>query len=139
MNRKKYIIASIVVGLVAYACDFVLHGVILADAYKANEHLFGGMDQMMKYIWVNPIAYFSLSFLLGYVFIRGYENLGIMEGVRFGVLIGLLMHVPRFCFEVMYYPYPKIFDISNLIGGFITCVLMGIVFALIYKPLPKTA
>jgi len=139
VNRKKYIIASVVVALVAYAFDFIVHVLILADAYKANEALFGSMDQMMKYIWLNPIAYFSLSFALGFIFIKGYENRGIMEGVRFGLLTGILMHVPRFCFEVMYYPYPKIFDVSNLVFGLIIFVILGIVFSLIYKPLPKAA
>lgn len=138
MNVKKFVIASIVVAVVAYALDFLLHGLILMDAYKAHPDLFGSMEQMTKWMWLLPIGYFSLTFVMGYIFIKGYEGKGLMEGLRFGLMMGLFMQVPRFVFEVVYLPYPKIFDIVNLVGGMVEFLIFGILFAVIYKPLPKS-
>jgi hypothetical protein len=134
MNRKSYIIASIVVGIVAWILDFLLHGLILADAYQQNVALFGSMEQMTKYMWLSPVAYFSYSFVAGYIYIKWMDAGGLMEGLHFGTCMAILLAVPRFCFEVMYFPYPKIFDIANLIQGLIKFILMGIIFAVMYKP-----
>ena len=138
MNRKKYFISSIGAGLASYVVDFLTHVVVLGNEYKEHQSLFAGMDKMMKWIWLNPFAYFVPSFILGYVFIKGYEGRGVAEGVRFGILMGLLMEVPRFCFMTMYYDFPMVFDGVSLIAGLIKWVLVGILFAVLYKPVGKT-
>ncbi|MBM3328179.1 MAG: hypothetical protein FJY67_01740 [Calditrichaeota bacterium] len=97
------------------------------------------MEQMGKYMFLIPVMYFSLAFGLGYIFIKGYENRGLMEGLRFGLIIWVMMSIPRFCAEVIYYRIPKVFDITNLVAGLVIFPILGILFALIYKPAEKPA
>ncbi len=139
MNRKKYIISSIVAGLVSYVVDFLTHVVVLGDAYKAHMDLFAPMEKMMRWMWLNPIAYFLPTFILGYIFIKGYEGRGLQEGLRFGFWIALLLEVPRFCFMTMYYNFPMEFDGVSLIAGLVKWILVGIIFAAIYKPVEKAS
>jgi len=134
MNRKKYILAAIAAAFAAYAVDFLTHGLILADAYAEFASKFAPMEKMMKWIWLNPIAYFGTAFLFGYFYLRGYEGEGIAGGVKFGFMMGLLLEVPRFCFMTMYYDIPMIFDGASLIAGLVKFILLGVIFAAIYKP-----
>jgi len=135
MNRKKYIIASIVAALAAYLVDFLTHGFILASAYKEHSELFADMEKMTKWMWLNPIMYFGTAFLAGWFFLRGYDNTGIREGLKFGLALGLLLEVPRFCAMMMYYNSLPIFDVTALIAGLVKFILVGVLFAAIYKPL----
>ena len=128
---------AIAAALIAYAIDFVTHGMILMKAYSECQGMFGSEAQIEKWIWLNPIAYFGMTFLLGWFFIRGYANRGVMEGLIFGVMAGLLMEVPRFCFMVMYYNQPAIMDAVPLIAGMVKFILIGIAFGAIYKPATK--
>ena len=69
-----------------------------------------------------------------YIFTRGYEGKGIMEGVRFGALVSFLMAGAWSVDVHVIYPVPANVASIWLISGFISFMIAGAIFAAIYKP-----
>ena len=91
MNKKNFVFTSIIVFVAFQVLNFVIHSLILMKAYQAMENVW--RPDMMGKMWIIYVTSFIFSFLFVYIFSKGYEGRGIAEGVRFGLIIGLLMNV----------------------------------------------
>jgi len=132
MNVKRYLLASVAVFVTGMVLDQLIHNVILKATYESLKHLWRpDMDSLM---WIRPVMGLILSFLLTYIFIKGYEGQGIMEGVRFGAVMGLFTSIPMAygTYIIIAIPYPLAFQ--WFVYGLIEYILFGIVLAAIYKP-----
>ena len=132
MNKKRFIIASIVIFVAILLLDMLEHGVVLMRAYEETTSLWReNMNTLMWIMWLGNIVF---SFLFVFIFIKGYENKGIMEGIRFGIIIGLLMNVVGIFSQYVIYPLPLLMAVQWFVYGLIRFVIYGILTALIYKP-----
>ncbi|MBU1076041.1 MAG: hypothetical protein KKH98_02025 [Spirochaetes bacterium] len=131
MNTKRFILASFIVFILYQALDFLIHGVILGSQYMAIQNVW--RPDMQKMMWIMWITTCAFSFLFVYIFSKGYEGKGIMEGVRFGLVAGLLIQVLNFNGYVIY-PIPLQLAIQWFVFGTIQITILGLVAGLIYKP-----
>ena len=69
-----------------------------------------------------------------YIFIKGYEGKGVVEGVRYGFRIGILMNVMGMFNQYAVYPIPFTLAIQWFIFAMIEFIICGIIVSLIYKP-----
>jgi len=85
-------------------------------------------------MWMMMVSGAVMIFMFCYIFTKGYEGKGIMEGVRFGALVGLMMAGPLAIDPHVIYPVPA--DVASiwLISGVGSLVVAGAIFAAIYKP-----
>jgi len=134
MNAKKYIIGSLVVFIVMYALEFGLHGMILAGAYNSIQHILRPEADMMTYMPAMVIGFLLYAFGFCYLFTRGYEGKGIAESLRFGFYIGFFFGVSSAMIEYAVYPISGWIMLAYFIGYPIMNMIMGAVFAAIYKP-----
>ena len=132
MNVKRFVSAVIVVFIAFQIFDYIIHGIILAPAYQKLESIW--RPEMMSKMWIMYITSLILSLLFVYIFTKGYEARGIGEGIRYGLLIGLLMNVVGVFNQYVVYPIPFALAIQWFIYGTIEFVICGIIAALIYKP-----
>src|SRR4030095_1607454 len=90
----KLILSTIVVGIVLFLLGWLFYGFLLANFFKEYYgHLSRG-DADMK-VWAFGVASFIQAFFLYLIYSKGYQGGSpIMEGFRFGSLIGLLSGVP---------------------------------------------
>jgi hypothetical protein len=88
---KKVLIGSVVVYVILEVLDFLIHGVILAPAYVATQHLW--RPDMMDKMWIMYIVAAVVSFFFALIFSKGYEGKGIIEGIRYGLYVGVMMGV----------------------------------------------
>ena len=132
MNIKRFLIASIAVFVAFQAMDFIIHGVILMSTYQALQSVW--RPDMMEMMWIMRVGGLVMSFLLVYIFVKGYEGKGILEGVRFGLVTGLLMQgVGSFMSYVMY-PLPLMLAVWWALLGTAEFIVVGIIAAAIYRP-----
>ena len=134
MNTKKWIITSLVVFVAATILDFIIHVLILSEAYEATSHLWrpeAEMNQMMAIMWFSGLIF---SFLFVFVFAKGYEGRGIMEGVRFGLIIGIFFMLPMSLGNYAAMPIPFSLALNWFILGIIEFIILGVLAALLYKP-----
>lgn len=136
MNTKKLIIAVIAVFILLEVSNYLIHSVILASTYMQEtvSKAFRPMAEMEAKMWRMWIADFVFSFFFVFIFTKGYQNKGIMEGVRYGVYIALFMNFSAAVAQNVVYPIPYTLALQWFIYGFIQMVLLGVVAAYIYKP-----
>ena len=135
MNWKKILIAFIVVYIVGMIYNYLVHGMLLAGSYQALDSVWRPQADMQKLMWVNFITGTFISFFLVYIFVKGYEGRGIMEGVRYGIVMWAFVSIPMSFGQYMVYPLPYSLIWKWLISDLIIFVITGVILALIYKPL----
>jgi len=86
---KKIIIGSLVVFVIFEVMDFIVHGVILGHAYATMINVW--RPDMMQKMWVLHVVKIVVAFMFVFIFSKGYEGKGLMEGVRYGFYIGLML------------------------------------------------
>lgn len=131
MNLKRYTFASLAAFLIFQILDFIIHGVILSKTYKELVSIW--RPNMESIMWIMTITSLFMSFLLVYVFVKGYENRGILEGLRFGVISGLLVYAVNSINQYVIYPVPCSLLLKWLAFGMFEFIVVGVVISLIYK------
>ncbi|OGB62520.1 MAG: hypothetical protein A2Y94_07450 [Caldithrix sp. RBG_13_44_9] len=134
MNTKKWVIASLVIFVVDQALSFLFHWVIMSGAYEATASLWRPMEEMNRMMWMMWVSGLVWAFLFVYIFAKGYEGKGIMEGVRFGLLVGVFFSLPMSLGTYASMPITGTIAIGWFIYGVIDITILGILAALLYKP-----
>lgn len=139
MNVKKLIIAFVVVFILLEATNYLVNMVILSSTYADPEisKVFRPMAEMDAKMWMMRIADLVYSFFFVFIFVKGYENRGIMEGVRYGIYMGIFIQFMAAVAQHVVYPLPASLAVQWFIYGLIESVIFGVAAAMIYKP--KTA
>jgi len=133
MNIKRFLAGGLAIFVIFQVCDFVIHGLILGDVYMSMMNVW--RPDMMSLMWIMYVSSFVFSFLMMYVFVKGYEGRGIPEGIRFGILIGILTNGIGAFYQYALYPLPFSLIIQWFVYGLVEFILAGIAAAAIYRPL----
>ena len=87
MNTQRFFMAAVAV-FVTFGIVYVGAMFLLADQYNAIREALNFRETEGMASWVGRILY---SLVFCYIFLQGYENKGVGEGLRYGLLIGLLL------------------------------------------------
>lgn len=139
MNIKKWIIASIVIFILDQILIWIIHGIILKGCYEATAHLWrptAEMNQMMWLMWLSGLIW---AFLFVYIFAKGYEGKGLIEGFRYGIVIGIFFSLTTSLGTYSVQPIGFGLAASWFISGFIQIIIYGLIAALIYAPKAQTS
>jgi len=141
MNWKRLWLTALVVFIVAWITNILIHGPILGGFYGRPDVVaaFRTEAQMNQYMWVMIITGAIFSFFFAYIFAKGYEGKGMAEGIRYGIIIGLFYCYVTSFDQFVIYPIPYGLAWLWVITGLIQSIILGIVAALIYKPRQATA
>lgn len=83
-------------------------------------------------IWLFYVVYLIAAFFFTLIFSRGYEGTGIMEGLRYGFYVGMLLAVPMAYGSYAAMPIKYSLALSWFLSGLVEYVIAGIVVALVY-------
>jgi len=138
MNCKRFFVASIVIFVVLEAMEYVINNYLMVASYEALKAIW--RPDMMEKMWIFHPVMLLVSLLFTYIFIKGRENKGLMEGVRYGIIIWLFTSVP---YSLSYYvtiPIPFTLVVKWVAIGLAEMLVAGLLAAAIYKPAaPKAA
>lgn len=132
MNFKRFIFSVLAFFIVFEVLNFVIHNLILSSAYEAIMDIW--REDLMSKMWIMHVTTFIMAILFVYIFVKGYEGKGIGEGIRFGLILGLLMNVVGMFNQYAVYPIPFNLALQWFIYGLIQFVICGVVVSIIYKP-----
>ena len=131
-NMKRFIVAVIAVWIVNIIIRYVLNMVILDWSIAAGSR---GEEQMTAWVFIMSfIGRLVFAFMFCFIFIKGYEGKGILEGLRFGFYIGILVCLPNLIDYSAFFTWPAKLAMGAPIGEFIITVILGVVVSLVYKP-----
>lgn len=136
MNWKKLWLAVVLVFVAYFATNMLIHTVILGGTYMKPDiqNAMRPEAEMHRFFWVRIVTMAVFAFFFTFIFAKGYERKGIMEGVRFGVYITLFYFFVTCFDQFIIYPIPYFVVWYWIAAGLVQAVIMGIIVALVYKP-----
>jgi hypothetical protein len=78
------------------------------------------------------VIYLFVAFFFTLIFSKGYEGKGIMEGLRYGFYVGMMMAVPMAYGMYGSMPIPYSLALQWFLYGLIEYLLCGMAVALVY-------
>ncbi len=134
MNWKQFVIA-VIVGFVALGVmDFIVNVVLLADAYESlMGTVFRSEVDMNSKMWAFYLGEFIFVLLFVWVYSYGLKGKGIMEGLRYGLYIGLMLWVLSSLAMWAMFPVTAWLAWMWIIFGVIEMVILGLIVGAIYK------
>lgn len=129
MNVQRFGMAAVAV-FVVFGVVYVGASYLFADQFKALMEAFSMSEEPAMITWVGRVLY---TLVFCYIFVQGYENKGIAEGVRYGLLIGLLL----LGINLDWFGYLSIATGDAAVGwvvDFVASIAAGATIAAIYKP-----
>lgn len=132
INILRFLIATIAGFAFLFATDFVIHQHLLMDLYEQTKELWRPPEAMMSFFPLMLGSQLLMSAITAMIFTRNYEEKGIMEGVRFGFLLGLLFAL-MMSMSYVWMPIPIALAGSWGAAGLFQGLGLGIIFALTYR------
>jgi hypothetical protein len=131
MNKLRLILTIVVIFVLANFSGFFIHAIWLKQDYMpiAQHYRPEGQEKMLFIV----LAY--LSFAIGSVLVygRGVEDKAALgQGVRFGLLMFLILTVPSFFIAYAVQPVPAVLMSKQVLAEFADKILLGIVTAFLY-------
>ena len=131
MNMKRFLLTALVVFIVHEFLGFIIHQVLLTPFYQETYSLWRMPEEINMGLIVLVAAIWSLLFT--YIFTKGYEGKGPMEGIRYGLLVGLLITVPMAFATYAVQPISLSLAMAWFVYGTVQIVVCGLAAALVYE------
>ena len=132
MNRVRLLLTIAVIAVLSTFSGFFIHAIWLKQDYMVVSQLYRPEDQMKMLFII--MAYVSFAVGSVWVYAHGVESnkpvLG--QGVRFGVLMFLILAVPSFFIAYAVQPIPAVLFSKQVLSELANKVLLGVVTALVY-------
>ena len=133
MNVERLAAAALVSWLAHLALTSVIWGMVLPDLFRQNAALLRTPSDM------NLVLGYGASlvgfFVFSYAYAKGYEGgAGLVEGLRYGVLIGLLLAVFAGVWGYVMMPISAVFATAMIVDSIVEMAAYGAIVGLIYKP-----
>lgn len=132
LNIKKLTLAVVAVFVFILFSDYLIHEVLLKSSYEATLSLWRPPAEMGSYVVYMLFGQFLIAKFFTVIFAKGYEGKGIVEGVRFGLLMGFFCAGGYFI-QYATTPMPSSLLWSWVIAGIVQLMGAGVVAALVYK------
>ena len=91
MNTNKYVISSLAASVFFFLYGWVIYDLLFADYVASISPSAFAIPPGQENLLYIGLGCLLQGFILTYIFISGLENKGLMEGVRFGLMIALFM------------------------------------------------
>jgi hypothetical protein len=127
---KKFWIGFVAVFVALVAMDFVINTMLMKEDYAATAALWRPEAEMK--IWIFQLVAAFVAFFFTLIFSKGYEGKGILEGVRYGFFVGMMMAVPMAYGSYGAMPISYGFALKWFIFGMIEYIVGGVILAAIY-------
>ena len=133
MNKKRFWWSWLAVFAFIFLFEWVFHGTFLKGWYESTASMWRSESEMMSKSYWMIAGQVWLAGVFCWIFLKGYENKGLWEGVRYGLWVALLMTAP---WVIMYSvaPYPGMLTWWWIVGGVVEFVVAGGILASVYKP-----
>lgn len=128
--NKKVLVGIVVVFVLSEILMFLIHGVMLASTYEATKDLWrADMESLM---WIYHVLAIIGAFFFTFVFSKGYEGKGMMEGIRYGLYIGIWWGSGMAYGTYSMIAIPYSLALQWLFFSIIECVIYGIALAMVF-------
>ncbi len=131
---KKVITGFVVVFAAMAVMSFIFDNLILGSTYESLKNIW--RPDMESKMWIFYVIMVVGSFFFSFIFSKGYEGKGILEGVRYGLYIGIWMSLSMAYGSYAMIDIPHSLALQWFIYGVIQYVIYGILLTWVFKDKP---
>jgi hypothetical protein len=136
MNFPRIALAAVAAWIVSLVVGFVVNDFLLADVLVANQAAMRPEAELTARLPVGFAFLLVGFFAFAYAFAKGYEGTnGVMEGVRFGVLTGIVVLGFANIWQWVIYPVDATMALALVVTSIAEAALYGAVVGAIYRPI----
>jgi hypothetical protein len=136
MNFPRVAMAALAAWVLYMGMGYLVHGVLLKDTYLEYAAVMRPEAEASAILPFNFGMVLIGFFAFAYAYAKGYEGgSGLQEGLRFGVLVGIMLCTFVTIWEYMVWPVGSRLLAAWLIDYIVEFALYGIVVGAIYKPI----
>jgi hypothetical protein len=140
MNFARVAMAAVVAWVVYLGVSFFVHTVLLRDLYLQHLSAMRPEADQNAILPVGFIVALVGFFAFAYTYAKGYEGgSGAQEGLRFGVLVGILICCFRVIWDHMVWPVSLQLTAAWMVEYIVEFALYGIIVGVLYKPAARAA
>src|SRR3989442_830415 len=97
MNLKRFVLAAAAASAVYAGLQYIGPNVYLHAEYEEAKQLWRPEGEVILPLLLLSNAIYGIVF--AFIFVKGYEGLGIKEGLRFGIYVTWLVVVPSVLYQ----------------------------------------
>ena len=133
MNFGRVAAAALVAWVVYLGVSPLVNNVLLADLYAQHARVFRPQAEMN--VAFGLAAALAGFFVFAYAYAKGYEGgAGVVEGLRFGVVVGLLLAAFSVAWNYVVLPVSGALAAAWIVDVIVEMAIFGMVVGLVYKP-----
>jgi len=135
MNYKRAFLAAVMGWVVYFALGGLVFGKLIADYYRPYPGVYRSTEAVMSYFPIGIAGTFLAILVLAVIYAKGYEGgSGVLEGLRFGGLVGLFVVFAVVGDEYVTLNIGGKLAVAMAIGRLVGWIVVGMVIGLVYKP-----
>ena len=135
MNFPRVAMAAVAAWVLYMGMGFLVHGILLRDLYLEYAAVMRPEAQASAFLPINLGMVLVGFFAFAYAYAKGYEGgNGVQEGLRFGVLVGIMLCTFVTIWQYMIWPAGPRLLAAWLIDYIVVFALYGMVVVVIYRP-----
>lgn len=134
LNVKQWVTATVAVFVGMAIIEYIVHGVLLSGWYMEHPNYWRSQEKMMSKMHWMYMGYLVFAALFSYIYTRGYEGKsGTGEGMRYGMLVGALIGIPKMFIDHAVFYYPGKIVVGWGVSMIVMCTILGVIVGMIYK------
>jgi hypothetical protein len=135
MNFPRIALAAIAAWIVSLTIGYFINDFVLADLMAANQPAMRSEAELASRLPVGFVFLLLGFFAFAYAFAKGYEGTNaVAEGIRFGVLIGLVVLGFANVWQWVMYPVTNGVLFASIVSSIVQMALYGAIVGAIYRP-----
>ncbi|MCX6549446.1 MAG: hypothetical protein NTY02_00305 [Acidobacteria bacterium] len=134
MNFGRVAVSAVVAWFVYLLLSPLVNNYLLAELYAGHAAVFRPQAEMnlVLGLGVTLVGFFVFA----YAYAKGYEGgTGAVEGLRFGVVVGLLLACFAVTWNYVVLPVSGTLALAWVVDTLVEMAIYGVVVGLIYKPI----
>jgi hypothetical protein len=132
--NKKFLISVVVIFVLSMGLGFLVHGLLLNQAYTQLQGLFRTPQDAQAYFPFMLLAHVSIAFGFVWIYQRGKKDKPFLtQGIRFGLAVAVLSTIPMYLIYYAVQPMPAAVVYKQIVFDTLSVLLMGVVVAWLNK------
>jgi hypothetical protein len=136
MNKKLWL-GFVALFVSVFVLDYLVNNLLMMKEYMETPQLWRPEAEMK--FGVILVAQVFFAFFFTFIFSKGYEGKGLMEGLRYGLYVSLMMNVPAAYMTYATMPVPYMLALKWFLYGTVQYLIYGAILAMIYGTKPAGA
>lgn len=135
MNYGRIVLAGVVGTVVFFVSGFLVFGLLIAKYYAPYPGVYRSLDAVQARFPIGIASAFLAILVLAAIYAKGYEGgAGIVEGARFGLLVGLFVVFAVVGDEYVTLNIGRRLALAMAAGRLVDWTVVGMAIGLVYKP-----